>query len=194
KTLWSASDAQRASFRRLLDSINADRTEGGRLASKVTDTPEAKVHWVTKHQFAIGIVISVAVAIFVASFAFTLNSLDNRINALSAGMETRFSTLETRLTSLETRLTSLETRLSTVETKIGSLETRLGFVETRISELSQEVSGLKSSIDRLLRAMDARSAAGASSEPSMPPNDPAGKGSSGQGATHAAGQEVSDTE
>ncbi|MDR1036084.1 MAG: hypothetical protein LBT40_05795, partial [Deltaproteobacteria bacterium] len=39
KTLWSASDAQRASFRRLLDSINADRTEGGRLASKVTDTP-----------------------------------------------------------------------------------------------------------------------------------------------------------
>ncbi|MDR1036391.1 MAG: hypothetical protein LBT40_07420 [Deltaproteobacteria bacterium] len=162
QNLRSAPAAQIDSFRRLLFPTNADGPDGVRQAPQIAVSPEAEVHWVTRHQFAIGIVIPAAVAIFAVLLTFvlySLYSLDNRINLLTTTVGTRTSGLSKEVSDFRV-------------------------------EMTKEIAGLKSSIDRLLRDMGELSASGGSREPSRPPNDPAGAESPGRSAPPAAGPEV----
>ncbi|MDR1037162.1 MAG: hypothetical protein LBT40_11515 [Deltaproteobacteria bacterium] len=172
KTLGSASAAQRASYRRLLvlDSADADGTEGVSRALQVAVSPEAGVHWVTRHQFAVGIAITVAVAFFAVLFSFALYSLDSRIDSL----DNRLNLLTSAVSGLSKEVADL--RVETTQ-KISSLE--LSIERMRV-EMNQRISGLELSIERLHRDMG--SASGASREQTRPPGDPARAGSPGRSA------------
>jgi chromosome segregation ATPase len=86
----------------------------------------------------------------------TLDTLAEKIVALTAAMGRGFEAVDTRFDAMDTRFAGVEDRLDRVEARLDSNDTRFVSIDQRFDGIDQRFDELKSELRTRIEAVDAK--------------------------------------